>query len=74
MSLYSTTVRMLHSGLVLHDFKSRSDPADARARHEQLVDEMMGVVHGTQTGVWREGSYQSTIFVGNRPLIEVTTS
>ena len=74
MSLYSTTVRMLHSGLVLHDFKTRSDPADARVRHDQLVDEMMGVVRGTQTGEWREGCYRSTIFVSNRPLIEVTTA
>lgn len=74
MSLYSTTVRMLHSGLVLHDSKGRSDPAAAQARHDQLVDQMMGVVRGTQTGSRCDDGYRSTIFVGNRALIEVTTS
>ena len=74
MNHCSTTVRMLHTGLVLRD-NIRSDRLDAlRSRHDQLVSEMTGMVRGTQTQIREHGRLFSTIFVGNKALIEVMTS
>lgn len=74
MDNYSTTVRMLHSGLVLRDCIHGSDLTALQQRHAKLVADMAGVVHGTPTRVNEHGRILSTIFVRNRPLIEVSTS
>lgn len=74
MDNYSTTVRMLHSGLVLRDCIHGSDLTALQQRHAKLVDDMAGVVHGTQTRVNEHDRILSTIFVHDRPLIEVSTS
>lgn len=74
MNNYSTTVRMLHSGVVLHDCIHGSDKATVHQRHTKLVDEMAGVVGGTQTRVSEQGKLLSMIFVHDKALIEVTTS
>ncbi|HET6720230.1 MAG TPA: hypothetical protein VFH22_11315 [Rhodocyclaceae bacterium] len=74
MDNYSTTVRMLHSGLVLRDCIHGSDLTALHQRHAKLVDDMAGVVNGTLTRVNEHGRILSTIFVHDRPLIEVSTS
>lgn len=74
MDNYSTTVRMLHSGLVLRDCIRSSDLAAIHQRHAKLVADMAGVVRGTQQRINEQGRMLSTIFVHDKALIEVTTS
>lgn len=74
MKNFSTTVRMLHSGVVLHDCLHGSDKAAVQQRHAKLVADMAGVVGGTQTRVSEQGKLLSLIFVHDKALIEVTTS
>lgn len=73
MNGYATTVRMLHSGLILHDtIRGANEPA-AQARHDKLVRDMESVVRGSHVKTQRAGHLLSTIFVSGKPLIEVST-
>lgn len=74
MNFYATTVRMLHSGLVLRDSIIGDDVIAAHARHDKLVTEMAGIVRGTSTQTHQQGQVRSTISVGGKPLIEVCTA
>lgn len=74
MDNYTTTVRLLHSGRVLLDCIRGSDREAICRRHAKLVADMTGVVCGTQTRIDEPGRMLTTIFVHDKPLIEVTTS
>lgn len=73
MNGYATTVRMLHSGLVLHDSIQGANETAAQVRHEKLVGDMQAIVRGTHVRSREAGRLLSTIFVGGKPLIEVCT-
>lgn len=73
-TLHSTVVRLLHSGRVLHDSMKRAEMDAIVARHELLVRHMADLVGGRPIEAKSPGRVLSTIYVGDKPLIEVVST
>lgn len=72
MNLYTTTVRMLHSGRIHRHCELAGSEQTAIDHHNQLVREMADIVHGTLTQSRSQQQWIATIFVRGAPLIEIS--
>jgi hypothetical protein len=72
--LHSTVVRLLYSGRVLRDSMRCAEMVAIVARHELLVRHMADLIGGRPVEAKSAGRVTSTIYVGDKALIEVVST